>query len=428
MKKKHIIFIAITVFAMAAIIVTIFLFNRKLELPKLEKDDILSVHYHTSAIDFRELDIEEFLGYYNEIYDIRNNKEGAGTTADTRIIIELKDGRKIGICNSGDQFEIYFTKSNGKRCQYWGKQQEIANMLYHGVYGLNSMEDVDDKETFKYEIDFPQSAQIINPNLVIKNNLNVNKVENSELLSTYYIVKEEISDERKEDIKEAFNMEKVKGSIKTKDGLDIEEYKRGDEELTIYSNGTFRYKMNANKYHTQMKNVDFEEKVLIEHAETFLKNNDLIPGDFAYSEIGETVVENVSTGEKTVVTKDLYFNREIDGIEVEGTSKIVVSMNGDCEVEEVYSSYREIEKAITVKENYNVDEMVSRLKGLNGTIYINENANEITLDDVEVIYYEDSAPYGDNITIQPIYRVRGSSLKDGEEIDEFFCLTSAIKR
>ena len=57
MKKKHIIFIAITVFAMAAIIVTIFLFNRKLELPKLEKDDILSVHYHTSAIDFRELDI-----------------------------------------------------------------------------------------------------------------------------------------------------------------------------------------------------------------------------------------------------------------------------------------------------------------------------------------------------------------------------------
>ncbi|MBQ2982483.1 MAG: hypothetical protein IJD58_10245 [Lachnospiraceae bacterium] len=426
MKKKHIIFIAITVFAMAAIIVTIFLFNRKLELPKLEKDDILSVHYHTSAIDFRELDIEEFLGYYNEIYDIRNNKEGAGTTADTRIIIELKDGQKIGISNSGDQFEVDFTKSNGKRCQYWGKQQEIANMLDYGVYGLNSMEDVDDKETFKYEIDFPQSAQIINPNLVIKNNLNVNKVENSELLSTYYIVKEEISDDRKEDIKEAFDMENVKGSVSTKDGLTIEEYKRGEEELTIYSNGTFRYKMNANN--AQMKNVDFEENMLIEQAETFLKNNDLIPGDFTYSEIGETVIENVSTGEKTVVTKELYFNREIDGIEVEGTSKIMVSINGDCEIEEVYSSYGEIEKSVAVEENYDLDEMVNRLKALKGTIYINENADEITFDDVEVIYYEDSAPYGDNITIQPIYRVRGSSLKDGEEIDEFLGLTSAVKR
>lgn len=71
---------------------------------------------------------------------------------------------------------------------------------------------------------------------------------------------------------------------------------------------------------------------------------------------------------------------------MEGTSKIVVSMNGDCEVE------------------------------------------EITLDDVEVVYYEDSAPYGDNITIQPIYRVKGSSIKDGEKIDEYYGLTSAIKR
>ena len=70
------------------------------------------------------------------------------------------------------------------------------------------------------------------------------------------------------------------------------------------------------------------------------------------------------------------------------------------------------EKAVDVKENYTVDEMVNRLKGLNGTIYINENADEITLDDVEVIYYEDSAPYGDNTTIQPIYRVRGSNRKE----------------
>lgn len=137
MKKKHIIFITISILVMVVVIVAIFLFNRKLELPKLETDDILRVHYHTSAIDFRQLDIEEFLRYYNEIYDIRNNKEGAGTTPDRRIIIELKDGQEIGIYNSGDQFEVNFTKSNGKRCQYWGKQQEIANMLSHGVYEIN---------------------------------------------------------------------------------------------------------------------------------------------------------------------------------------------------------------------------------------------------------------------------------------------------
>lgn len=136
MKKKHIFFITIAILAMAAIIVTIFLFNRKLELPKLKAEDILCVHYDVSSSDIRQLDIEEFLGYYNQIYDIRNNKEGVGTTPDSRIIIELKDGQEIGIYSSGDQFEVNFTNSDGERCQYWGKQQEIANMLYRGVYGL----------------------------------------------------------------------------------------------------------------------------------------------------------------------------------------------------------------------------------------------------------------------------------------------------
>ena len=90
----------------------------------------------------------------------------------------------------------------------------LVAMLVMVVYITqnNFKKDVDDKGLFKYEIDFPQSAGTINANLVTKNNLNVSKVENSEILDTYYIVKEEISDERKEDIKEAFNMEKVKGS------------------------------------------------------------------------------------------------------------------------------------------------------------------------------------------------------------------------
>lgn len=136
MKKKHIFFITISILAMVVIIVAIFLFNRKLELPKLKAENIVRVYRDEFEDSKIELDIEEFLGYYNQIYDIRNNKEGAGTTPDRRIIIELKDGQEIGIYNSGDQFEVNFTKSNGKRCQYWGKQQEIANMLFRGVYEI----------------------------------------------------------------------------------------------------------------------------------------------------------------------------------------------------------------------------------------------------------------------------------------------------
>lgn len=223
-------------------------------------------------------------------------------------------------------------------------------------------------------------------------------------------------------------MEKADVDIKEKDDMTIEKYEKGNEQLTIYSNGTYHYKKDKNKDYSKMKNVDLEEGALVQKANKFLKDEELIPDDFVYSEIGETTIENVTTGEKTVVTKDLYYVREINGIEVEGTSKIVVSMNAEGDVEEVYSSYREIEEVVDVKENYTIDEMSSELENLNGMIYINDDADEVTFEDVEVVYYEDSAPYSDNPTIQPVYRVKGSNMKDGKEIDDYYGLTSAVKR
>lgn len=293
----------------------------------------------------------------------------------------------------------------------------------------NKYSNKDEKpEGFQYEIDFPVSAGHINSKLVTNNKIDKNKIKNKEILETYYIVKDEISDSKKQHIKKTFEMEKADVDIKEKDDMTIEKYEKGNEQLTIYSNGTYHYKKDKNKDYSKMKNVDLEESALVQKANKFLKDEELIPDDFVYSEIGETTIENVTTGEKTVVTKDLYYVREINGIEVEGTSKIVVSMNAEGDVEEVYSSYREIEEVVDVKENYTIDEMSSELENLNGMIYINDDADEVTFEDVEVVYYEDSAPYSDNPTIQPVYRVKGSNMKDGKEIDDYYGLTSAVKR
>ena len=293
----------------------------------------------------------------------------------------------------------------------------------------NKYSNKDEKpEGFQYEIDFPVSAGHINSKLVTNNKIDKNKIKNKEILETYYIVKDEISDSKKQHIKKTFEMEKADVDIKEKDDMTIEKYEKGNEQLTIYSNGTYHYKKDKNKDYSKMKNVDLEESALVQKANKFLKDEELIPDDFVYSEIGETTIENVTTGEKTVVTKDLYYVREINGIEVEGTSKIVVSMNAEGDVEEVYSSYREIEEVLDVKENYTIDEMSSELENLNGMIYINDDADEVTFEDVEVVYYEDSAPYSDNPTIQPVYRVKGSNMKDSKEIDDYYGLTSAVKR
>lgn len=135
--KKKLIIITATIVALATLIISLLLFNRELELPRLTADDISNIYYHdTYKNETVDLDIEEFLGYYNQIYDLRDNKEGAGSTPSSWIKIELKDGQEIGIYNTGKQFQVSFTDNDGERHQYWGRQQEIYNMLYKGFYKL----------------------------------------------------------------------------------------------------------------------------------------------------------------------------------------------------------------------------------------------------------------------------------------------------
>ncbi len=135
--KKKLIIITATIVALATLIISLLLFNRELELPRLTADDISNIYYHdTDKNETVDLDIEEFLGYYNQIYDLRDNKEGAGSTPSSWIKIELKDGQEIGIYNTGKQFQVSFTDNDGERHQYWGRQQEIYNMLYKGFYKL----------------------------------------------------------------------------------------------------------------------------------------------------------------------------------------------------------------------------------------------------------------------------------------------------
>ena len=135
MKKKPII-ITVTIVVATTFILTLLLLNRELELPMIKTEDISRVYRDTFDGNVVELDIEEFLSYYNQIYDLRDNKKGEGSTPTCRIVIELKSGKEIAMLNFGDQFEICFDGSEGKRHQYWGKQQEIANMLYKGFYKL----------------------------------------------------------------------------------------------------------------------------------------------------------------------------------------------------------------------------------------------------------------------------------------------------
>ena len=137
-KKKMKIGIVAVIFVVALVVV-LAITKKELQLPKLEVEDISKVYnkrldaFNAEKVD---LDIEEFLRYYNQIDELRNNKEDAGTTPSSKIVIELNNGEEISIHNSGDQFQVSFEEGDD-RFQYWGKQQGIANILEHGVYGLD---------------------------------------------------------------------------------------------------------------------------------------------------------------------------------------------------------------------------------------------------------------------------------------------------
>ena len=141
----------------------------------------------------------------------------------------------------------------------------------------NKYSNKDEKpEGFQYEIDFPVSAGHINSKLVTNNKIDKNKIKNKEILETYYIVKDEISDSKKQHIKKTFEMEKADVDIKEKDDMTIEKYEKGNEQLTIYSNGTYHYKKDKNKDYSKMKNVDLEESALVQKANKFLKNKKFV--------------------------------------------------------------------------------------------------------------------------------------------------------
>lgn len=134
MKRKIIITVVIIV---AALLVggLAWALMSKDEIPEINAKDVARIYYEDFTENGeKELDIDQFLTYYNQIHDVKENKTGEGTTPESRIVIELKNGKEIGIYDQSKKFEVNFEDDNGKTQQYWGMQEEIYNMLRHGAY------------------------------------------------------------------------------------------------------------------------------------------------------------------------------------------------------------------------------------------------------------------------------------------------------
>lgn len=76
-----------------------------------------------------EPEVINIVNWFNSAKGIRENKEFAGTTEDSGIIVVEKNGSKFGIGRSGEDFEVQRKDEQGKLRSYWARQKEIKELL-----------------------------------------------------------------------------------------------------------------------------------------------------------------------------------------------------------------------------------------------------------------------------------------------------------
>lgn len=74
-------------------------------------------------------EIHAIIDCFNSTTNTRRNKHFNGTTPNSGILIQLKNGQSIHILNSGTDFEVQRWHSSGKFISYWGEQKEISELL-----------------------------------------------------------------------------------------------------------------------------------------------------------------------------------------------------------------------------------------------------------------------------------------------------------
>lgn len=136
MRKKLKWIIGICILLIGVLLLLLYI-ARNDRLPVIEEDDVKSLTLRglfDEVYETRELNVKEFIEYYNQISDVVKDKEEGGTTPPSQIIIELKSGTTIYIDNFGDDFNIRIYEPNKKEKLYFGKQHNIRNLLYYGKY------------------------------------------------------------------------------------------------------------------------------------------------------------------------------------------------------------------------------------------------------------------------------------------------------
>lgn len=201
-------------------------------------------------------------------------------------------------------------------------------------------------------------------------------------------------------------------------------YTEGDKELRVINDGHYVYLDRMKREDIPVSLSDEEVK---KQAETFLRDNSLLPEGFSVRGVGYSTIETDIDPEPQIVEKTVGFFRKIDGYDVYGRSDIMVTYN-EYGITEVYSIYNNYE-LYCVMECKTLEEAQSDI--LSPDSWISTDAAEfgqarnIQITECEIIYYDKAHTSSD--FIQPCIAFIGTITDEKGNSARFSSTVPALK-
>ena len=237
----------------------------------------------------------------------------------------------------------------------------------------------------------------------------------------YKLKSDRIEKSKISDLKRIFKLEQAEET----DMGEVLTYANSDGTLEIYENGTFAFNV---KNRNSDKPVNLSDSKCKEIASNFLSSNNLLPNDFYENGIShETRTAVYNSNDSLVVRKHVYFNRKVNDKKVYGVSRIIVSLGVDGIIESINYLNRDIESLIGDKISIkSYDEALADLKLNKGTVRMNEDTKKVKINNVNIVYWEDSSPTSKQSHIQPVYHFKGDAINSDGKKDTFEAFIPAI--
>ena len=198
-------------------------------------------------------------------------------------------------------------------------------------------------------------------------------------------------------------------------------YTCGDgDTLEIYNSGSFIFSHNRDC--TKVINIPDEQ--VVELAEEYLKNNDLLPNGFT---IGKSLGGTYDENGKPLI-KSVCFCREIGGYEVYGRSDITVEVDAQG-IDAIYSIYSDYEferniRCLSYNELIDIDPLKEGQIVYDAT-KLNAEVSKIIIKEFKIMYYDSPINQPELSYIQPVYQFKGVAVdSEGNGTDCYWTISA----